>query len=395
MLVSFTHAVLKLVGSLLLTVAILVALIAILLWGTVVEKNYGATAAKFGIYGSWWFDTLGFVLGFNSAVALIRRLPWKRQQMGFVIPHLGLIVLLVGCYLSRVYGVEATLMVIEGESSDFAYKSSNQHVELDGQQLFSLRVIAADAHGKPDEPIMVRFTSGPFNWDDYHNGTLGTVPWSLAHRDRGILYDRDGIRLEVLDYLSNSEIVKLPSLAVRAIPSGPNNEPAEQPKLLRFSVGEDGGPNSDQPFGAGSEQALPSGHRILFWMTGSPEETSAFRQSKFEGALGKKGRVVVYADGKSYDWSLDDWTPGTRRPLGDSGLAAELVGINVGQVNTSGDPQLDVQVRLDIHHGSASHPLVLSAEFPDVLSRQDYGDKVFGTYWPGQPDKRAEYPEAK
>ena len=70
MLVSLTHAVLKVVGSLFLTVAILVVLVAILLWGTVVEKNYGATAAKFGIYGSWWFNGLGFILGLNSAAAL-------------------------------------------------------------------------------------------------------------------------------------------------------------------------------------------------------------------------------------------------------------------------------------------------------------------------------------
>ena len=67
---------------------------------------------------------------------------------------------------------------------------------------------------------MVPFTSGPFNWDDYHNGKLLFLPWSLAHRDQGVLYDHDGIRLEVLDYLSNSEIVNLPSLAFTPRPLG-------------------------------------------------------------------------------------------------------------------------------------------------------------------------------
>ena len=141
------------------------------MWGTVVEKNYGATAAKFGIYGSWWFNTLGFILGLNSAAALVLRWPWKLQQLGFIIPHIGLIVLLVGCFLSRRYGVEATLMVSEGESSDLAYKSSSQHVELDGQQHFNLKVISADGRRTAGEPIVVPFTSGPFNWDDYHDGT--------------------------------------------------------------------------------------------------------------------------------------------------------------------------------------------------------------------------------
>ena len=104
LLVSLAHAVLKVVGSLFLTVAILSVLIVILFWGMAVEKKYGDTAAKFGIYGSWWFNALGFILGLNSAAGLIRRWPWKVQHLGFVIPHIGLIVLLVGCFLSRVTG---------------------------------------------------------------------------------------------------------------------------------------------------------------------------------------------------------------------------------------------------------------------------------------------------
>ncbi len=202
-----------------MTVAILILLVAILIWGTFIEKDYGDAAAKFGIYGSWWFNTLGLVLGLNSAAGLMLRWPWKLQQAGFVIPHVGLIVLLVGCFLSRHYGMEATLSVFEGETSDLAYKGTEQHVELDGQQHFSLKVISADGT-KPGEPIKVPFTSGPFNWDDYHNGTLYFLPWSLAHRDQGVLYDHDGIRLEVLDYLSNSEIINLPCLSVQVAPSG-------------------------------------------------------------------------------------------------------------------------------------------------------------------------------
>ena len=281
MLVSLAHAVLKRVGSLFLTVTILLVLIAILLWGTVVEKNYGATAAKFGIYGSWWFNALGLILALNSAAALILRWPWRLQQLGFVIPHIGLIVLLVGCFLSRRYGMEATLSVFEGDSSDLAYKGSAQHVELDGQQQFRLRVIPADGQEKPGEPIVVPFTSGPFNWEDYHNGTLGIVPWSLAHRDQGVLYNRDGIRLEVIDYLSNSEIVALPSLAVHATPLGPDGgELSELAEVFRFSVKAEVGPHSaGHSFGLGSEQTLAAGQRIGFWMVGSAEETAAFRRS--------------------------------------------------------------------------------------------------------------------
>ena len=57
---------LKVVGALQLTVLILGLLVLILLWGMTVEKSYGDTAAKFGIYGSWWFNALGVVLALNA-----------------------------------------------------------------------------------------------------------------------------------------------------------------------------------------------------------------------------------------------------------------------------------------------------------------------------------------
>jgi hypothetical protein len=419
-LVSLVHSVLKVVGSLYLTVTILFFLVAILLWGTVVEKNYGATAAKFGVYGSWWFNGLGLILGVNSAAALVRRWPWKLQHMGFIIPHIGLIVLLVGCYLSRRYGIEATLMVREGESSNLAYKSSNQHVELDGQQQFTLNVVTTEGETKPAAPIVVPFTSGPFNWDDYYDGTLApttwslaegldhrlgggrffqslaSIPWSLAHRDRGVLYDHDGIRLEVLDYLSNSEIVILPSVVVRAKSLGPDgSESGEPPKALRMSVNLEAASSfPDHPYGVGNEQTLPGNQRILFWMTGNAAETAAFRQSKPAGVLGKLGRVVLYAGGKPYEFAVADWQRGGRRPLGDTGLEAEFEGISAEPLGAEKNAMLNVSVHLNIHRGSASHPLVLSAEYPEILSHQDYDDNVFGAYWFAQPGTPAETPKS-
>jgi hypothetical protein len=388
-LVSVAKSLLSVVGSLLLTVVILFFLIFVLLVGTVEEKYYGATGAKFGIYGTWWFNGIGFLLAGNSLASLIRHLPWKRQQMGFIIPHLGLIVLLTGCYLSRRYGVEATIAIEEGGSSDLAYKTANQHVELDGQQLFSLRVGSSDSELKAAKPIVVPFTSGPFNWRDFHNGTLSYLPWALAHRDQGILYDHDGIRLEVLDYFSNSRIVGLPSLMVQAVPPGSDGGGQEEPPVTRFAVTPAEGPHVfDRRNGTGDDQVLASGQRVVFWMIRSAEETAAFRQSKPQGPLGR-GHAVLYAGGKAYDLPTDGWERGTRRKLGDSGLEAELVGIDTEEESVQQTPVLDARLYLMIHRGAQARPMLLSSEFPCVLSRQDYADGVFGSYWPGLPPKPA------
>ena len=77
---SVLYRLLKLVGSIWLSVIILFVLVVIMLWGTIIANKYGDTAAKFGIYGAWWFNALGFLLGLNSAGSLALRWPWKRSN---------------------------------------------------------------------------------------------------------------------------------------------------------------------------------------------------------------------------------------------------------------------------------------------------------------------------
>ena len=226
------------------------------------------------------------------------------------------------------------------------------------------------------------FTSGPFNWEDYENGALTVVPWRLAYRDRGVVYDRDGICLEVLDYQSNSEVVNLPSLNVEATPAAADGG---EPKAIALNVkADDDASFAPRPYGDGNEDQMAGGTRILFWMTGDETETAAFRQSAPTGPLGKLGRVVLFAKGEVCDLPLDDWKPGDRRALGKSGLEAELVDITPDHG--------DVLVRLIIHKGESVQRIMLSSEIPERKNWHDYGDGVFGTYWLARPEK-AEKPE--
>ena len=197
------------------------------------------------------------------------------------------------------------------------------------------------------------FTSGPFNWEDYQT-TLAWFPWHVAHRDRGVIYDRDGIQLEVLDYLSRSRAVEIPSLVVQATPLTPEGRPrAEEAKVVRLRVTTpDDWQEDESPLGVGqSEQLKLKGNpRLLFWMAGSEEEMAAFRESKPDGPLGRLGRVVLRAEGLNYQWPLDDWKTGENRSMGHSGLKAELLSV---------DRRLG-EVRLKIHNGrdGASAPAV-------------------------------------
>ena len=202
-LLSWASGLLKVCASLELAIVLLVLLTAVLALGTCVESWYGEAAARFGVYGAWWFTALAALLAANIFAALLIRFPWKKRQTGFVLTHVGLLVLLAGCLLTHRGGIDASLPVLVGQANGRAYQDS-YHFELTSAG---------------SEPICVPFVSGPFSWIDYQK--LPWFPWRLAGRDTGILYDRDGIRLEALDY----QIGQRPQVSLRVSVDG--HEPQE------------------------------------------------------------------------------------------------------------------------------------------------------------------------
>lgn len=108
----------RFLASLQLAVAMLVSLSAVLAWGAAVETHFGRAHAKWYIYESPWFIALLSLLGLNIFSAAAIRFPWRRHQTGFVVTHLGLLVLLVGAMQSFLGGVEGSITLTEGDSTE-------------------------------------------------------------------------------------------------------------------------------------------------------------------------------------------------------------------------------------------------------------------------------------
>ncbi len=107
-------------ASLELAVGLLATICVVLAYGTFVEKYYGLRGAHFGVYQTWWFLTLGVLLAVNIFCAAVIRFPWKKYQTGFVITHLGLLVLLFGCLLKNRWGIDAQMPLFEGTTERYA-----------------------------------------------------------------------------------------------------------------------------------------------------------------------------------------------------------------------------------------------------------------------------------
>ncbi|NUQ66377.1 MAG: hypothetical protein HUU20_28270 [Pirellulales bacterium] len=372
----------ELLASLKLAVLVIGVSAVVLGWATLVESRYGTEAVHFGIYGTRWFAALNLLLGLNVLCAALIRFPWKRYQTGFVITHAGILVLLVGTLLTRLGGIDAQLPVFEGKTGHLAFKDT-QHFELavydaKAGDTSSPGDASAASHpsaetASPSMTIEIPFAAGPFNWRDYDE-RLFRFPWKLSYRDRGVLYDRDGIRLEVLDYLSNSSYAANAPLKLRVQSrggeSGKKTPPAWQ--TIELGVRDAGGADSPHSrMGLGSREDLPGGPRVVFWIAGSRSETDAFLKSRPEKPLGTKGVIALCLQGEKYEIPLDELKPNTPFPLGDTGTTVELAEL---------DGRFLAAVLRVSRPGEPAGRMILFADVPE-FNQQDVEHGLFGTYW--------------
>ena len=220
---------LRVLASLRLAVGLLALDAVVLAWATLVESRYGMAAAHFGIYDTGWFLGLNVALAVNVVGALWIRVPWKRHS-GFAVIHLGILMLLAGCLITRLDGIEAQLPVFEGHTAYRAY-TGGRHFEL---QVAPAGAAVAEPAARKTGPtagdvvepaaavagksISVPFIAGPFPWAKY--AELSWFPWRLARRSQGRIYDRDGLVLEVLGYATDPQ----PCARVRLTLDGSSDE---------------------------------------------------------------------------------------------------------------------------------------------------------------------------
>lgn len=150
-------------ASLKLAVVLLVFLAAVLAWATLLEARYGRECAAWYVYGSPWFISLLAVLGVNVLAATLVRFPWHKHQLGFVITHAGILVLLAGAIQTFRGGVEGQVILQEGQRAEQFLVNSRSVVN-----------VAWESGGKRSATDFV-FTPGPVDWPEHRTLDFGTA----------------------------------------------------------------------------------------------------------------------------------------------------------------------------------------------------------------------------
>lgn len=194
----------RFLASLKLAVLSLSTLAATLALATFIEAWYGTGAVQQFVYRSKGFAILLAFLGTNILCAALIRYPWTKRQTGFVVTHTGLLIVLLGSFISVNIADEGQVGMLEGSAP------VSQVVRLDHPVV---RVRTPDPHGTGAEEYVYPFFGGSFAWS--------------ADRKETLTGPKDPFRIEVSRYLPASSA----PLPVREPdPSG------EGPPMLKASL---------------------------------------------------------------------------------------------------------------------------------------------------------------
>ena len=144
------NAIFKFFSSLKLAVILLASLAAILAVATFYESAYDTKTAQHLVYKSPLFAVFLLTLGINLACSAMMRFPWKKSQTGFVITHLGIIIILIGSLATMFKGVDGSMALEEGESSSKV--TIDQPVLYFGRDVQKVREIPAEYRWNRPKP---------------------------------------------------------------------------------------------------------------------------------------------------------------------------------------------------------------------------------------------------
>lgn len=401
----------EIAASLKLAVILLFGMALTLGVATAIEAAFNTNVVQFYVYQSWWFSLLYLLLAVNIFCAASIRFPWKRHQTGFVITHIGLLVLMFSGVVSRVWRIDSQVSVWENNISDIrAFEPDHYR--------FVLRIDknAGSPLATPDiAEVDIPFKPGPFSWADYQEGFTNiqvakpevagffSPLFYLASRNRAgdVVYANGDVKLEVLDYYGDSrweEGVPLVDLRL-SMPAGRTQAAdgrmvAGEMQWVPVKLGIHAVEGDTQyKYGVGDRQPMGAG---AFTMALAPNRaaTVAFLEGGPQGKIGEKGQAVLFAGGKRFQIDVAEALDKDPTPLEGTPLAYKVVaympsavpsrkpgvGIVWGDGEHSETPQ-NPAVRIELTEGDKLvDELVLLADMPN-FNAQAYDAEVYGSYW--------------
>ena len=413
---------LRVVGSLWLAVAVMTTLAFAMGWATFLEREMGTPVAQYLVYAAGWFYFLVGVLAVNILCSAINRVPKlffreknadgttgklrvERRLIPFFIAHTGVLLLVLGCLTTALKSVRAQTIISEADATETAIATDDR--------LFQIELASLDRKDAKPTSVEIPFSGGPLNWRDYKSAenwnrdvaepllklkpegkffqdlAKGASKWSqraaqrcakLARKAKpGVVYDKDGLKLELLDYWTIADFIPVPPLKGKFSARQEDGTYAEQEFSLPFSL------NLSSPISdplASSRRAqratASNGVRIVYMIADSQRDVEAFLQTapeKQEPDAKSTERpndekrannyVVLLLDGVRYQINLAD-VVGLER-YGDLESQRETLSLQKGEIERRLQQEID---RTDVSAEEKDSAKPLATTSRDDLVRQ-------------------------
>jgi len=326
---------LRVVGSLWFAAAILVLLLVTMACATVYESIHTSEQALAVFYQSWWFITLMALLAVNVLVAMVLRFPFSARQVGFVITHTAILVVLAGALISYKLAEEGTVALTEGQSTD-------QMV----------------VRGQDSLTVLNRLTQAQASIDLDAGGIGG---FDVVDHPSVPPVEVEGLKIAVEKYVPDSQVVQQMK----------NDNPFPRP-AVQVAISSTGLDNPQWIFPG--RPATISSVGVGLRVAHDDKELKQLLDTSAPTASGGKGRVKVAYKGTVVDRPVDECM-GLPIAIGDTGLSFRVlrylphatVGSNNKIKNVSDEPiNPAIEVEIDGPQGKATR--LAFAKFPDFSS---------------------------
>ncbi len=185
-------------ANLKLAVFIILAIAVISAVGTIYEAVYmEAEVAQKLVYNSVYMYTVLAMLSLTLIAVMIDRWPWKQHHAGFVLAHIGILILLMGAWMTKEYGVDGSMAFNIGEERKYVTVKDRDlmvFASFDGQGMKSIFESPVDFLTHPPSeknPYIVQLGSDQMKFTEYYH---------FAYRDAEIMpsdLERDGPAIRI------------------------------------------------------------------------------------------------------------------------------------------------------------------------------------------------------
>lgn len=153
--------------------------------GTFVEAEYNATIAQKLVYKSAWMYLTLIVFAVNLIAVMVDRWPWKARHVPFLMAHVGIIMVLVGAWVTQRWGIDGSLRVGIGESQKFVTLPETRiqvYASYDGDSYRTLHRQDVDFYMTPpqNKPVVVDLGGHQLEIIDSYPFAVGQSRWQAS-----------------------------------------------------------------------------------------------------------------------------------------------------------------------------------------------------------------------